>query len=141
MTAFRVQRQRATDDCMSAGHESHADAATVLWERLSIQIVALVGDAGFESLYAHSLYLAQFKFPWITVSTDAHPQPPPRFASLSSDLADSPPELAREANRLLLVIFTDLLASLIGEPLTERVLNSAWGNGVHDRIRKGQEND
>ena len=37
------------------------------------------------------------------------------------------PEHASEANLLLLITFTDILASLIGERLTTRILRLAWG--------------
>ncbi len=43
----------------------------------------------------------------------------------------------REANRLLLIIFTDILASLIGEQLTTQMVRLAWGNNnIQDRSGK-----
>ena len=38
------------------------------------------------------------------------------------------PVQAGEANSLLLISFTDILASLIGEQLTTRILCLAWGS-------------
>ncbi len=38
------------------------------------------------------------------------------------------PAQASEANRLLLITFTDILSSLIGEELTTSILRSAWGS-------------
>lgn len=140
MDASRLLRQQSIDRLISAGHEGIADTAIGLWERLAIQIVALVGEAGLESLYARSVYLAQLTFPWLNVATQT-PSDGGRFESLRAHLEERAPELASEANRLLLVIFTDTLASLIGGPLTERVLNSAWGNLHHDRTNKEKQNE
>jgi len=37
------------------------------------------------------------------------------------------PAQVSDANSLLLITFTDILAALIGEQLTTRILRSAWG--------------
>lgn len=127
MEAFRLLRQQSIDSLASLQHDTFPHAAIGLWERVAIQVIALVGEAGFDSLYARSVFLAVSSFPWLTESTEpvvyGH-----RFDRLRSDLEEQPPELALEANRHLLVIFTDTLASLIGEPLTECVWKAAWGN-------------
>jgi hypothetical protein len=103
------------------------NAAIALWQPMATQIVDIVGEAGFDSLYARCIYLTQATFPWLTVSAVSPPEEN-RFASLRASLEGTTPELSSAANSLLLTIFTDTLASLIGEPLTERVLDSAWGN-------------
>ena len=51
------------------------------------------------------------------------------------------PVQASEANSLLLITFTDILASLIGEQLTTRILCSAWGNDAQDRPDKEFKNE
>jgi len=43
---------------------------------------------------------------------------------------------ASAANSLLLIKFTDILASLIGEGLTTSILRSAWGNDAPNRAGK-----
>ena len=43
------------------------------------------------------------------------------------------PAQASEANRLLLITFTDILASLIGEQLTTSILRLAWANDASDK--------
>jgi hypothetical protein len=40
------------------------------------------------------------------------------------------PAVANEANAQLLITFTDLLASLIGEQLTNRILALAWSTAI-----------
>lgn len=137
--AIRLLRKQSIESLTSAMPEGYADTAIELWQRLAVQIVALVGESGFASLYARSVYLAQATIPWLTEPAESDPLDR-RFASLKANLQAQPPELASQANRLLLVIFTDTLASLIGEPLTERVLNSAWGCLQHAKNNKGELN-
>ena len=140
MDTFRLQRQQSIESLSLEKQDGFSDAAIGLWERVAAQIIALVGETGFDSLYARSVFLAQPTFPWLTEPT----QPPPeghRFANLRTNLEGKPPELASAANRLLLIILTDTLASLIGEALIERVLASVWGNLDHYRANKGGENE
>ncbi len=122
MDAFRLLRQQAIDSLSAASTESPADTAIGVWERLATQIVALVGEAGFDSLYARSIYLTQSSYPWLTEPAQAIGAVR-RFDSLRAHLEAHAPELASAANRLLLSTFTDTLAFLIGGALTQRVLN------------------
>jgi hypothetical protein len=140
MATFRLQREQSIESLISDKHGGFANAAIGLWERVATQIIALVGEAGFDSLYARSVFLAQSTFPWLTEPS----QSPPighRFAKLRVNLEEKPTQLASDANRLLLTIFTDMLASLIGEPLTERVLASVWGNFDHYRVNRREKNE
>ena len=139
MEAFRLLRQQSIESLAAAKHDGFADAAIGLWERVATHIIALVGEAGFDSLYARSVFLARSTFPWLTESSEFGREGD-RFADLRANLEETTPDLASDANRLLLVIFTDTLASLIGEPLTERVLNSAWGDFVRHENNKGEKN-
>ena len=102
-----------------------ADGAIDYWSRMATQIILIVGDAGFDSLYARSVFLSQTRYPWLATSSGAA-QTAPRFADLKTSLEAQTPALAREANSLLLITFTDILASLVGGPLTARILESAW---------------
>ncbi len=51
------------------------------------------------------------------------------------------PTQISEANSLLLITFTDILASLIGEQLTTTILRSAWGNDALDSTDKEFNNE
>jgi hypothetical protein len=139
MDTFRLLRQQAIDGLGAASPDSLADTAIGVWERLATQIVALVGEAGFDSLYARSVYLVQSSYPWLTEPVQT-PGTMRRFDGLRAHLEAQAPELASAANRLLLSTFTDTLASLIGGALTHRVLNSAWGPLAPDATLKGKNN-
>ena len=102
------------------------DVIVDLWEPMAAQIIMIVGDGGFNSLFARALSLAQPTFPWL-LATSPPSQAANRFAELVTCLEGQPPDLARTANNLLLATFTDILATLIGEDLTIQLLRTAWG--------------
>lgn len=61
-------RQQIIKSLMTQHPVKVADAAINLWEQMTTQIISIVGEGGFNSLYARSIYLTQATFPW----------PPPR---------------------------------------------------------------
>jgi hypothetical protein len=99
---------------------------------MAVSIIMIVGDGGFNSLYLRALALTQPTYPWLTASLQPSQQAANRFAELVSCLEGQPPEQARTANHLLLITFTDILATLIGEELTLQILRSAWGIAASD---------
>ena len=115
--------------------ENVADAAVIVWEKLATEIITVVGEDGFNSLYARSVFLAQPTFPWLAASSLSQ-QADQRFAELKKGLEGQTPSQAREANSLLLLTFTGILAALIGEPLTTRILCSAWGDDASTSTSK-----
>ncbi len=157
MESSDLVRHQIIKRLMAQHTENVADAAINLWEPMTTRIISLVGEGGFNSLYARSAFLSQLAFPWLTASSPpahrqltassppAHRQltassPPSqtdlRFAELKICFEGQTPEQAREANSLLLITFTDILAALIGEHLTTSILRSAWGNGASDWLDK-----
>jgi len=115
--------------------EKISDAAVFIWEQMAIQIISIVGEGGFNSLYSRSLVLTQSTFFWLEF--DPHStQTKHRFAELKMCLEGQTPEHASAANLLLLITFTDILASLIGEQLTTSILRLAWGYDAADSASK-----
>jgi hypothetical protein len=115
--------------------EEITDAAINLWEQMATQIISLVGEGGFNSLYARSLVLALSTFPWLEASA-LSPRTDHRFAELKICLEGQTSAQASAANSLLLITFTDIVASLIGEQLTTSILRSAWGNNASHGVGK-----
>lgn len=68
-------RQQIIKSLMAQYPEKGADAAISLWEQMSIRIISVVGEGGFNSLYMRSLFLARSTFPWL---------PPPRRLTTGS---------------------------------------------------------
>lgn len=128
-------RHQLIERLMAQQPENVADAAINLWEQMATQIISIVGVDGFNSLYARSVFLAQPTFPWLTTSSLSQPNDQ-RFAELKNGLEGQTPSQAREANSLLLLTFTGILAALIGEPLTTRILFSAWGDDASTSTSK-----
>ena len=130
-----LPRHQLIERLMARRPEKVADAAIDLWEQMATQIISIVGEEGFNSLYARSVYLAQPTFPWLMAS--ALPQQNgQRFAEFKKGLEGQTPLQARAANSLLLLTFTGILAALIGEPLTTRILWSAWGDDASTSTSK-----
>lgn len=107
------------------------DAARHMWETMSAQIILIVGNGGFNSLYLRAFSLAQSSFPWLTATLQPS-QATNRFDELLQCLEGQSLAEAKAANILLLTMFTDILATLIGEDLTIQLLCSAWGIEASD---------
>lgn len=121
-----VLRHQMINSLMAPHTDQVAEAAIRLWEVMAIRIISIVGEGGFNSLYARSVFLAQSDFPWLETGAALAPGGH-RFAALKTTLEAQTPAQAGAANILLLITFTDILASLVGEKLTTSILCSAWG--------------
>ncbi len=137
METSELSRHQIIESLTGPRSDKGAASAIYLWELLASQIIAVVGEGGFDSLYARSLFLAQPTFPWLAGSSPS-PQTDHRFAELKTSLEGQAPAQASAANRLLLLTFTDILASLIGEQLTGSILHLAWGA---EDLMAGHSND
>lgn len=130
MEDLALQRQQFIVGLLPQQPENIVDAAMCDWEQLAAEIVSIVGEIGFTSLYERALHMTQPTFPWILPASsstqwDQHRR---RYLELEKLLAGQTPEIAAAAHSLLLTSFTDILASLIGEQLTLNILQAAWGN-------------
>lgn len=150
METGSLLRHQIIENHMAQHTEKVADAAIDLWEPMATQIISIVGEGGFNSLYARSVFLTQTTFPWLAASSlgcpdkslsSTPPQTDRRFAKLKMSLEGQAPAQVIEANNLLLITFTDILASLIGEQLTTSILRSAWSDEASDRAGKELKNE
>lgn len=126
-------RHQIIEDLLGQQRSGDAeDAAIRLWTQMAAQIISIVGEGGFNSLFARSIFLTQAIFPWLAIPLPS-PQSRDRFAELKASLEGQLPAQACAANTHLLITFTDILASLIGEELTIRILRSAWSVEISHR--------
>jgi len=102
-----------------------ADLAVATWSKIDDALWPIIGHAGMAALFKRSLYLARSHQPALTAMVEAE-LAPGDFALLREILAQQADAAAVQAN--LLKIFLDLLTSLIGAELTERLLRSVWDN-------------
>lgn len=140
METSDLLRHQIIKNLMAQHTEKVADASINLWELMATQIISIVGKSGFNSLYARSIFLTQSTFPWLAADPPS-PQTDHWFAELKMSLEGQMPAQASEANSLLLITFTDILASLIGEQLTTSILRSAWGDDASNKAGKEFENE
>jgi len=108
-----------------------ADGAIDLWQRLATELVVIIGEGGFQSLFSRSVQLTSAAFPWIA---PIHSRSPieSQLLALKASLAGGEFPDATEASIYLLATFCDVLAGLIGDTLTDSILRSAWGDNVQD---------
>lgn len=128
MTNYDSLRHQKIDRLMAQHTDSVTAVALDLWQSMATKIISIVGEGGFNSLYARSLFLSQASFPWLDTASCSS-QTDTRFVALKQCFEAQSPAQVCAANSLLLITFTDILASLIGEPLTTSILRSAWGSG------------
>jgi hypothetical protein len=102
-----------------------ATAALRVYDALSAQLAPLIGDGGVRALTARSLHLVQRDFPWLAAAQEPDLSKGP-FGQVGFDLERQNPAVAAEAAAAAMATLGGLLESLIGEPLTMRVLRAAW---------------
>lgn len=127
MEPRNLHRHQIIEGLIPQYTDNVVDVAITRWEQIATQIISIIGEGGFSALYVRSVYLSQATFPWLPSNT-LSPQTDALFVLLKTSLEGQTPELASAANSLLLITLTDILASLIGEDLTTRILHSAWSN-------------
>ena len=78
-------RHQIINSLLAQHTEKVADAAINLWEQMATQIISIVGEGGFDSLYARSVFLTRSTFPWIAAGA-LPPQADQRFTGLKMSL-------------------------------------------------------
>lgn len=107
------------------------DRAFDRWQRLMNETVSLLGQLGFDLIYQKSLSLTHHQLP--TMGLDyLGKADQSTLSELRAALAKRPSTDGCEVIQTLLLNFTAVLAILIGESLTERLLQAAWGEQPPD---------
>ena len=140
MDSSSLPRHQLIESLIAQHAEDVVDSAVRLWEEMAVEIVSIISEGGFNSLYARSVFLSQPSIPLLSAS--ALPlQAIPRFAELKKSFEGLSSSEVSAANNLLLRVFTDILATLIGEDLTSNILRSAWGNHASEKTGKESDNE
>src|SRR5471032_2428131 len=124
MATIDEQRHQMIRRIVMHRHDSTATDTILLWERLACELTAIIGHAGFDTLYVRAAHLARGQHPGLPVAAG------PNFDLLRNYLLQTPVQ-AMELNILI-----DTLTRLIGEPLTTTILHSAWGTDAVDTAGK-----
>lgn len=101
------------------------------WKQLASHLSPLIGESGFAALYRRAVRLVSAEHDWLH-APQASSSADELLSALRSQLGAEDERQAKAANIALLATFTKLLAGLIGEALTIRLLHAAW-NGAGDK--------
>jgi len=102
-----------------------AEAAVLIWRDIDAALAPIIGQQGVAALLRRSQYLLRDTYPWLGSCPPDGPGAS-AFDALKSALGAQAAADSAQANGALLQVFHDLLSSLIGASLSERLLRSAW---------------
>jgi hypothetical protein len=119
-----------------ADAERVAAASVAGWTAVHASLAPVVGARGSAALFKRTLHLAGRAHPWLE-AVHHNALQPGDFSALRAALARQPSGDAAAAHDLMLQLFQDLLAELIGPSLTQRLLqtgrdSSSSGDAVRD---------
>ena len=108
-----------------AGVSDIAEMAVASWKDIGAALSPIIGQTGVAALFKRSIYLTRSAHACLApVSADK--SQPDELAALQAVLGQQARAIAVAANGALLQNFQDLLTSLIGLSLTERLLSPVW---------------
>jgi hypothetical protein len=134
-----IQRALTREAGGDADAKALAAAAVRVYDALAGQLALLIGDGGVRALTARSLHLVQREFPWLAEAQEPDPLEG-AFAQVRSRLERQEAILAMKAAAATLATLGGLLATLIGDALTMRVLCAAWPNAFPEETRQEARN-
>jgi hypothetical protein len=113
----------------TAGQASDANAIAAAtaaqWQQISARLNPVLGTHGVDILFSRTLYLAGRSYPWLGVAGDRQ-LGTPSLDVIGARLGRQQAPVAAAASCEFLIIFTELLATLIGDSLTDRLLDPVW---------------
>lgn len=115
-----------------------ADTAVSTWQRIAVALAPIIGQAGVGALLKRSLYLVRADHAFLAAAYE-DTLDPGDLGALHAVLSQQTGADAAAAHTALLQTFHDLLTSLIGGSLTERLLRPVWddpssGDAVQDTL-------
>ncbi len=110
----------------STGTTSVVAAARLAHEELIAALSPLIGGVAVEALWERAFVLVQREYPAEERRGENHTPDEP-FARVTLWLERQDETIATDAAAAIFATFAELLAALIGEPLTTRYLKKAYG--------------
>ncbi|MCP8688246.1 hypothetical protein [Marinobacterium sedimentorum] len=104
-----------------------AAALVTLWREIDIVLNPIMGKRGVAALYQRSLYLAAQTYPWLA-SPHQGVQTSIDFTHFKSLLIHQQPDDLIQGGSVIFKNLHELLVSLVGPSLTERLLRSVGDN-------------
>ena len=109
----------------SPGPNAIPEATASTWRLVEAQLRPVIGARGLDVLFRRALHQSMTAFPWLAASMNRGGSAGP-LPGLMACLAAQQTAAAAEAASALMLAFAELLATLIGESLTERLLAPVW---------------
>ena len=110
---------------MGADSARIADVIVQVWKDIDTALRPILGEQGVAALYERSLHRGAVAATGLASSPETTPRPMD-LAALAASLADQSPAEALATGSGCLKTFHDLLVTLVGPLLTERLLRSVW---------------
>jgi hypothetical protein len=104
-----------------------ADATLEAWQAIESALAPIIGQRGVAALYKRSLHLNRPARPALAAALEGT-QPLLDLEPLKNALAQQSAAEAAATGGELLQTFHELLTTLVGPSLTERLLRSVWTN-------------
>ena len=108
-----------------------ATQAVLKWRVLDNALSPIIGHGGVAALFRRAVFLTRQTHASLSLLQEA-PDQPHDFAALEAALSQQPSTEAAAIASALQHSFIDLVAHLIGESLTERLLRSVWDTTSSD---------
>ncbi len=106
------------------GHAT-ALAALAIWRRMAAQLEPVIGARGVDALFRRALHLTGRQHPWLATA-GVRGSSATSLDHVQLQLAAQQAAQATEAAQALLTGFTELLATMVGDALVNRLLAPAW---------------
>jgi hypothetical protein len=124
---FREAIRRALVQRAGSGANARmfASATLGIWYEVSTLLLPMIGSQGVEALLNRTLHLSGGAFPWLAC-LDVQQGNINLLADLNQLISQHETKSAKDACHFILETFIELLISLIGVSLTERLLKPIW---------------
>ena len=106
---------------------SLAGAIVAVWQEVDVALTPIVGPRGFAALYKRSVFVTALVYPWLMGVHD-NALASVNLSDLSSVFKRQSLPQAHACAATLFDTFHDLLVSMVGPSLTERLLRSVWAD-------------
>jgi len=115
--------QRVPED---ANSRRIADAIGAMWADIEGALQPVLGRRGVAALFKRTLHLTATRHPWLAALKAGDADSAVDLVELTELFAQQSPAAVAEAGCTLFTLFRDLLTTLIGDRLSERLLQAAW---------------